>query len=70
MSNKEDRDSSLGEKSVESEALNLFIKALKMNSDELRAKIILDQEECDSCFAWLSNKTGVRFIQPDEILNN
>lgn len=41
-----------------------------MNKDELRAKIILDQEECDSCFVWLSTKTNTRFIQPDTILNN
>lgn len=41
-----------------------------MNKDELRAKIILDQEKCDSYFSWLSNKIGTRFIQPDQILQN
>ena len=41
---KEDKDFVEGERSIESEAMNFYKKAEKMNTDELRAKIILDQE--------------------------
>ena len=41
-----------------------------MNKDELRAKIILDQNEVDSCYKWLSNKLGVSYIKHDDVIFN
>ena len=67
---KGDRDESSGEISVESESIPLYNKAQKMYEDELRAKIILDQEELDDCYRWVSKLTGVKFIKHSETLNN
>lgn len=41
-----------------------------MNEDELRAKIIIDQDDTDQLFEWISLKTQTRYIKKDQILNN
>lgn len=41
-----------------------------MNEDELRAKIIIDQDDTDELFEWISLKTQTRYIKKDQILNN
>lgn len=41
-----------------------------MNEDELRAKIIIDQDDTDELFEWISIKMHTRYIQKDQILNN
>ena len=68
--NKKDKDESTGDNSAESAALTYYGKAQKMNEEELRAKVILDQEECNECYRWLSKVTGVRYIHASETLNN
>lgn len=41
-----------------------------MNEDELRAKIIIDQDDTDEIFEWVSIKMHTSYIQKDQILNN
>ncbi len=41
-----------------------------MNEDELRAKIIIDQDDTDELFEWISLKMHTSYIQKDQILNN
>ena len=41
-----------------------------MNKDELRAKIILDQEQADKCYDWLSSRLGVSYIHHDDVIFN
>lgn len=36
-----------------------------MNEDELRAKIIIDQDDTDELFEWISIKMHTRYIQKD-----
>ena len=45
--NKNDRDEGHGDNSAQSQAITYYLKAQEMNEQELRAKIILDQEELD-----------------------
>ena len=61
-SQKDDKDVLEGEKSIESEALSYLRKAERMNAEELRAKIILDQQQADSCYKWIRNKLGITYI--------
>jgi hypothetical protein len=42
--------------------MNFYKKAERMNRDELRAKVILEQEEADDCYRWVSGKLGISFI--------
>lgn len=53
-SSKGERDVHTHTKSVESELSNFYNKAIKLNRDELRVKIILDQEELDKAYRWIS----------------
>ena len=50
--------------------MNFYRKAERMNVEELRAKIILDQEEADECYKWASNKLGISYISHKEVLLN
>lgn len=43
----------------------MYKKALRMNEDELRAKIIIDQDDTDELFEWISLKTQTRYIKKD-----
>ena len=41
-----------------------------MNPDELRAKTILDQEDCDDALRWISNRLNCSYINEPNILVN
>ncbi len=41
-----------------------------MNPDELRAKIILDQEDTDECYRWIREKLNIKFIDDPNIITN
>lgn len=68
--NKIDKEGQSEEKSIQSEALNLFKKTEKMNPDQLRVKIILDQEDSDECYRWISKELDIGFIQSKNTLTN
>ena len=68
---KKEKDKDLGEASIEAECLKIYKRGELLNKDELRAKIILDQEEVDKCYVYLSDKLGkVSFIKHDDVIFN
>lgn len=68
--NKGEKDHFRTMQSVESDIGGLFVKATKLNRDELRVKIILDQEDLDNAYRWISEKLNVDYIEPQTVLVN
>lgn len=56
--------------SVESDLSSLYVKATKLNREELRVKIILDQEDLDNAYRWISEKLNIDYIEPQAVLVN
>lgn len=57
-------------KSVESTLINHYKTATELNVDELRVKIILQQEDLDKAYRWISDFLNIEYIQPQEVLEN
>ena len=68
--NKGEKDNFRTMQSVESDLSGFFVKATKLNRDELRVKVILDQEDLDNAYRWISEKLNLDYIEPQAVLVN
>ena len=70
ITNKSNKDQTDPLKSVESTLPNYYKSATSLNSDELRVKIILQQEDLDKAYRWVSDFMNTEYVLIQDVLTN